>query len=89
MIMIRRKQPAEQPPEQDQPNSIVGVIEIPYDAEAEWLVSGDESAQPAHVFARRAAAPLPPATIIRVDLVNLLDDLEAELRRFHDQARCR
>lgn len=93
MKMNRRKENAKQDVKQEK---VVGVIEIPITAEADCLLSqgdcigGAESS--ALATARYAVAPprptlASPTTVIRVDLVNLLNELEAELRGFHQRVR--
>lgn len=90
MIMIRREEANNPESHSDRDEKIVGVIEIPLAAEIDSVVPRETystAAGKGHIFARRAATSLPPATILRVDLVNLLNELEAELRQFHDRAR--
>lgn len=88
MKMVRRKEDTKKADKEE----IVGVIEIPVTAEAASIVKlGQSPADMPHAVSHRAGLPpvgLPsPTTVIRVDLINLLDDLEAELRAFHRKVR--
>ena len=93
MKMIRRKENAKQEVKQEK---VVGIVEIPVTAEADCFMTRDRGA-PSRSRSPRGLSRLsttsppptagPPTTVIRVDLINLLNDLEAELRRFHGKVR--